>query len=125
MDRYKLVDISCLARSIVYILVQKKEGRSKTKRLNLLKRSRAEAVRKIIQLLHLTVATSYQDTTVMKIYNYLTRSSGLEIWKPENFKILALHAMLSLILLPLAVPQLSRFYSFQALIGLCNTKKPK
>ena len=109
----------------LYILVQKKQGRSRTKFLNLLKRSKAEAVRKIIQFSHVTVETSYQDTTVRKTYNYLTGSSGLEIWKPENFKSFALHAMISLILLPLAAPKWSRFYSFQWLIGLCNIKDPK
>ena len=70
------------------ILVQKKQGRSKTKLPNLLKSSRIEVVRKI-QILHITVATSYQDKTVRKIYNYLTESSGLEIWKPENSKALS------------------------------------
>ena len=42
-----------------------------------------------------------QNTTVRKNYNYLLGSSGLEIWKPEIFKSLALHAMISLVLLSL------------------------
>ena len=40
----------------------------------------AEAVRKIIQLLHITVATPYQDVGVSKICNKLTGSSRLEVW---------------------------------------------
>ena len=63
----------------MYIFVQRKQGRSKTKLLNLLKWSITGAVRKIIELLHITVATPYQDTTVRKIYNFLTGFSGLEI----------------------------------------------
>ena len=47
----------------VYIIVYKKQGRSKTNLLDLLKRRRTEAVRKIIQLLHVAVTTSYQDAT--------------------------------------------------------------
>ena len=40
---------------------------------------KTEAVREIIQLLHMTVLMSYQDATVSEIYNYLTGSLGLEI----------------------------------------------
>ena len=40
------LEVSCPVRSIMYILVHKKQGRSKAKLLNLLKRSRTEAVRK-------------------------------------------------------------------------------
>ena len=48
----------------MYILVHKKQEISKTKVQNLLKRGREEAVRKVIQLFHIIVAKSYQDTTV-------------------------------------------------------------
>ena len=58
----------------------KKQGRSKTKLLDLPKLSRTEAVRRIIQLLHITIATtSYQDIRVRKTYNYLTVFSELKI----------------------------------------------
>ena len=63
----------------MYLLVHKKQGRSKTKLPNILKWSRTEAARKTIQLLDITVATSYQDATIRKIYNYCAGSSGLEI----------------------------------------------
>ena len=42
--------------------------------------------------------------------------------EPENFKSVALHTLTSLILLPLAVVEWSSFYSFEGLMGLCNTK---
>ena len=45
----------------MYILIHKKQGRSKTNLLNLLKCRKTEAVRKIMQLLNIRVATSYQD----------------------------------------------------------------
>ena len=44
--------------------------------------------RKVIQLFRITVATPYQDAAVRKIYNYLTGSSGLEIWNQEISKAL-------------------------------------
>ena len=72
-------------------------------------------MRKIIQLLHIKVATSYQNGTVRKIYNHLTGSPG-------SFKSLILHAMVSLILLPFTAPQWSRFYLLQGLIVVCNIK---
>ena len=85
----KLVEISCLVRSICVFLVHKKQGRSKVKLLDLLKWGRTKAVWKLIQLLHVTVATSYQDATVRKIYNYFTGFSGLgTIWNQQISKAL-------------------------------------
>ena len=72
----------------VYFLVYEKQGWSKTKLLNLLKWRRTEDVGKLIQLLHKTVATSYQDATVGKNYNYLTGSSRVEIWNQKITKTL-------------------------------------
>ena len=93
----KLVGISCLLRSICVFLVHKKQGRSKVKLLDLLKWSRTKAVWKIIQLLHVTVATSYQDATVRKIYNYLTGFSELgTIWNQQISKALRCMQWLSL-----------------------------
>ena len=117
------LEVSCPVRSIMYILVHKKQGRSKTKLLNLLKRSRTDAVRKTTQTLHIKVATSYQDAIIRKIYNYCTGSSGRENW---NHKISeTLHVMISLVLLPFAAPHWSHFYSFQGLLGLSNITNPK
>ena len=53
----KLAEISCLVRQIVYVLVYKKQGRSKTNLLNSLKWRSAETARNIIRLLHIIVAT--------------------------------------------------------------------
>ena len=84
----KSLDIICLVRSIFVFLVHKKQGRSKAKLLNLLKWIRTKAVWKIIQLLHVAIAMSYEDATVRKIYNHLTGSSGLEIWNQQISKAL-------------------------------------
>ena len=86
--RNKLVEISCLVYFRIFWFIRNKEYR-KLKLLNLLKWIRREAVRKIIQLLHITVATSYQDATAGKIYNYLIGSSGLEIWNQKISKALS------------------------------------
>ena len=84
----KLVEISCLVYFHIFWFIRNKEYR-KLKLLNLLKWIRREAVRKIIQLLHITVATSYQDATAGKIYSYLIGSSGLEIWNQKISKALS------------------------------------
>ena len=84
----KVVEISCLVYFRIFWFIRNKEYR-KLKLLNLLKWIRREAVRKIIQLLHITVVTSYQDATAGKIYNYLIGSSGLEIWNQKISKALS------------------------------------
>ena len=60
-----------------------------------------------------------------KINDYLTASSGLEIWNQKYQLSLVIHVMIKLILLPFATLQWSRYYSFQGLMGLCNIKNPK
>ena len=70
----------------LYIMIHKKQGRWKTKLLNLFKWSRTEVVREMIQPLHITVATSYQDATVNKVYNDCT--------EPENIEGLAFQFLL-------------------------------
>ena len=97
----------------------------KTKLLNLLKWNRTKAVWKIIQLFHVTVATHeyHQVAALRKIKNYLTGSSGLEIWNQQIWKPLSgMSAVTSLLLLPFTAPDWSRFCSFPGLMGLCNIK---
>ena len=103
----------------MYIFVHNKQGRSKSNLLNLLKRRRTEANREVTQLLHITVAASYQDPTVRK---FTITSQDPQEWifgtrKYQKPFLAVLHVMISLILLPFAAPQLSRFYSFQGLMG--------
>ena len=73
------------------------------------------AVRKIIQLLHVTMDN-------LQVPYRILRAGDLE---SANTESLALHAMISLILLPFTKPHWSRFYSFHGLMGLCNIKNPK
>ena len=103
----------------MYIFVHNKQGRSKSNLLNLLKRRRTEANREVTQLLHITVAASYQDPTVRK---FTITSQDPQEWifgtrKYQKPFLAVLHVMISLILLPFAAPQLSRFYSFQGRMG--------
>ena len=65
-----------------------------------------EPVRKINQLLHKTVATSYYN-----LPHRILRTGDLE---PRNNKSLAFAGL-----------QWSRFYSFQGLVRLCKIKNPK
>ena len=71
----------------------------------------------------LGVATSYQDATIRKSYNYGTWSSGLR-FGTRNIKSLTLHAVITLILLPFAAPNWYRFYLVLGLAGLCYIKNP-
>ena len=109
----------------MYILDHRKQGRSKTNLISLLKWRRTEAVRKIIELLYITLATLHQDATARKIYNYLTGSLGLEIWNQKiSIKpFLACNDKSNFT--TIVVLQWSCFSWFQSLMGLCNMKNSK
>ena len=53
-----------------------------------MKWSRIEALRRIIQILDIAAAMSYQGATVREIYNYRTGFSGLGIWNQKISKAL-------------------------------------
>ena len=110
----------------MFILLHKKQGRSKIKLLNLLKGSATDR-----SSYENNSAVTYNSCNVisrcnrkdsLQLLHRIPRTGDLE---PPNIKSLFLNAETTLISLPFAALQWSRCHSFQGLMGLCNEKKYK
>ena len=121
--RNKLVEISCLVRSI-YVYSGSQESRkikNQASKFTEVKQDRS-CQENNSTFTYNSCASRYNSKENLQLTHRILRTVAL---KPENIETLALHAVIRVILLPFAAQHWSRFYSFQGVMGLRNMKNPK